>query len=104
MAEGHDVKRYPFIRVNKEAMASLVGRYMQNSDFRTAVRNAKDDRSLRDVLDEAGYGVPSELKEKELEAVLDFHRHTVRQGWSDERIYEELIGSPVDDDITHLRG
>ena len=105
MAEGSDVKRYPLIKVNKEAMASLVGRYVQNVDsFRDDVRKAKDDRSLQDVLQHHGYHTPHDLSAEELVAVLDFHRHTLRKGWSDEQIIEELIGSPSDDDITHLRG
>jgi len=104
MAEGSDGKPYPDIDVNKEAMASLVGMYMQNFVFRRAVRNAKDDSSLLAVLDGYGYRVGPDLTEEELEAVLDFHRHTVRQEWTDEEIYEVLIGPPSDDDLTHLRG
>jgi hypothetical protein len=104
MAESNDRKPYPDIDVNKEAMASLVGMYMQNFVFRRAVRNAKDDGSLRTVLDEYGYRVGRDLSPVELEAVLDFHRQTVRNGLSDEEVYEVLIGPPGDDRITHLRG
>jgi hypothetical protein len=101
MAEGQDGPHYPSIDVRKEAMASLVGMYMQNFVFRRAVRNAKDDSSLRSVLDQ--YGYLKELRDEEVKAVLDFHRQTVRQGCSDEQIYELLIGPPWDQD-THLRG
>ncbi len=103
MAVDSDGKHYPSIKVNKEAMASLVGMYMQNFVFRRAVRNAEDDRSLETVLRE--YGYREELSDKELEAVIDFHRHTLRKGWSDEQLYEELIGQPGDKDyLRHLRG
>ena len=102
MAEGQDGPHYPSIDVRKEAMASLVGMYMQNFVFRRAVRNAKDDSSLETVLDQ--YGYVRELKKEELEAVRDFHRHTVRKGKSDEEIYDLLIGTPGGKEDWHLRG